>query len=209
MDQIAVAVLTDDAITREGAAACLSRHPRIRVLAGSSHSAAAILLVITTGVTNSVLRRIELARQVGRDGGPRVVLVADDLGEQYILRAARAGLVALLNRQETGYSQIARAIEGAAGGRSELPQSILRHLIDQVHAARDAAAEKSLSSAGLAVRELEVLRLLSEGLATSEIAAKLNYSERMVKSIVHSIVVRLNLRNRTHAVAYAMRTGAL
>jgi DNA-binding CsgD family transcriptional regulator len=46
-------------------------------------------------------------------------------------------------------------------------------------------------------------------LPTNEIAAKLNYSERTIKTIIHTMMTRLGLRNRPHAVAYAMRVGAL
>ena len=58
-------------------------------------------------------------------------------------------------------------------------------------------------------REVEVLRLVAEGHDTVEIARKLNYSERTVKNVIHQITQRLGLRNRPHAVAYAIRRGLL
>lgn len=48
---------------------------------------------------------------------------------------------------------------------------------------------------------------MSEGLDTSEIAAELSYSERTVKNVMHGLTTRLHLRNRSHAVAYALREG--
>jgi DNA-binding NarL/FixJ family response regulator len=60
---------------------------------------------------------------------------------------------------------------------------------------------------GLSKREVDVLRLLSEGLETQEIAKALNYSERTVKYVIHDVLVRLNLHNRTQAVAFALRNG--
>lgn len=62
---------------------------------------------------------------------------------------------------------------------------------------------------GIAPRERMLLLLLSQGLDTAEIAAKMAYSERTVKNIVHGLLSRLELRNRAHAVAYAMRAGVL
>ena len=62
---------------------------------------------------------------------------------------------------------------------------------------------------GLAPREVEVLRLLADGLDTSEIAHQLAYSERTVKNVVHDVTTRLQLRNRSHAVAYALREGLI
>lgn len=51
--------------------------------------------------------------------------------------------------------------------------------------------------------------MLAEGMGTAEIADKLNYSERTIKGIIHDVIRRLGLRNRTHAVVYAMRAGFL
>jgi len=50
---------------------------------------------------------------------------------------------------------------------------------------------------------------LADGLDTSEIAGSLFYSERTVKNIIHDVTSRLELRNRTHAVAYAIREGLI
>lgn len=209
MNEIAVAIIADAPLTREGTAACLAGHPRIRVLDADQQHEATVLLVITASVTNSVLHQVELARQASLVGDVRVVIVANELSEQYVLRAVKSGLVGLLYRDESGYGMIARAIEAAAVRRAELPHSILRHLLDQIRAARDTTIPKGLAAAGLSARELEVLRLLSEGFTTRDIGSKLNYSERMVKNIVHDVVVRFNLRNRTHAVAHSLRTGML
>jgi len=68
---------------------------------------------------------------------------------------------------------------------------------------------RGLTVSGFTDRELEVLRLLADGLDTGEVAAKLNYSQRTVKNIIYAVMTRFGLRNRTHAVAYAIRTGAL
>jgi DNA-binding NarL/FixJ family response regulator len=208
MDQIDVAILADDPLTREGATARLSAHPGIRVLTTGQHRSASVVLVITAGPTNRALRRVELARQAG-GGHPHVVLVADDLSEQYILRAVRSGLVGLLHRSTSSYDQIIQAIEGAAARRTELPHRILQHLVSQIQLVQEPATPGHPSGPGLSVRDLEVLQLLSEGFTTREIATKLSYSERAVKNIVHNIVAQLQLRNRTHAVAHALRTGIL
>ena len=58
-------------------------------------------------------------------------------------------------------------------------------------------------------RELNVLRPLAEGLDTAEVSGQLFYSERTVKNIIHDITSRLELRNRTHAVAYAIKAGLI
>jgi DNA-binding CsgD family transcriptional regulator len=58
-------------------------------------------------------------------------------------------------------------------------------------------------------RELRVLRLLSEGCDTREIAHRLCYSERTVKNVIQDVTRRFGLRNRSHAVAFALRQGLI
>ena len=62
---------------------------------------------------------------------------------------------------------------------------------------------------GFTERELRILRLVAQGLDTTEIAAELSYSERTVKNAIHAVTERYNLRNRSHAVAYAIRVGVI
>jgi DNA-binding CsgD family transcriptional regulator len=50
---------------------------------------------------------------------------------------------------------------------------------------------------------------VADGLDTAEIAGSLAYSERTIKNIIHDVTARLNLRNRSHAVAYAVRQGLI
>jgi DNA-binding NarL/FixJ family response regulator len=210
MNATAVAVLARDLVTQEGASARLAAHPEVTVLAPDQCSRAGVLLLITTAVAEDDLQLMERAYHQSPGRGLRVVVVAYSMNEQHILRAVRSGLVGLLYRQDSGYDQIIEAILDADASRAQLPQATLRHLIDQVRTARNGAlAAAEVPAAGLASREVEVLRLISDGLDTTEVAAKLNYSERTVKNIVHAVVVRQKLRNRTHAVAYALRAGAL
>ena len=61
----------------------------------------------------------------------------------------------------------------------------------------------------LTPREIDVLRLMADGLDTNEIAGELCYSERTVKNVIYGVTHRLKLRNRSHAVAYALRTGMI
>ncbi len=56
-------------------------------------------------------------------------------------------------------------------------------------------------------RELDVLRLLARGLSTREVAHTLSYSERTIKNVIYGLTTRTGLRNRTHAVAVAVRIG--
>ena len=70
-------------------------------------------------------------------------------------------------------------------------------------------ASRGLLPGGLTVREVEVLRLLAQGEDTAHIAKSLSYSERTIKKVLQDVMSRLELRNRAHAVSYAMRVGAI
>ena len=58
-------------------------------------------------------------------------------------------------------------------------------------------------------REIAVLRLLAQGMSTREIARSLCWSERTIKNVVYDLTSRNGLRNRTHAVAVAVRAGVV
>jgi DNA-binding NarL/FixJ family response regulator len=91
-----------------------------------------------------------------------------------------------------------------------VPPDLLGRLLDQVgRLQRQVLAPRGLTFTGLATREIEVLRLVADGLSTGEIAVELCYSERTVKNVLHDITTRLHLRNRSHAVAYALRQGLI
>lgn len=66
-----------------------------------------------------------------------------------------------------------------------------------------------LSPGGLTAREVDVLKLLADGQGTEYIAEHLSYSERTIKKIIQDVMSRLELRNRAHAVSYALRVGAI
>ena len=65
----------------------------------------------------------------------------------------------------------------------------------------------NLMTTTLADRERCVLQLFADGLTTREVARQMCYSERTIKNVLQDLTIRLNVRNRTHAVAYAVRHG--
>ncbi|HEV8175200.1 MAG TPA: LuxR C-terminal-related transcriptional regulator, partial [Actinoplanes sp.] len=98
----------------------------------------------------------------------------------------------------------------AAAGEAAVPPDLLCRLLNQVgQLQRQVLAPRGLSFAVLADREVEVLRLVADGLDTAEIATRLSYSQRTIKTVLHDVTTRLQLRNRSHAVAYALREGLI
>nr|WP_282707188.1 LuxR C-terminal-related transcriptional regulator [Nonomuraea coxensis] len=75
------------------------------------------------------------------------------------------------------------------------------------YASRIRPAEQDQDGGALTPRELEVLRLIADGLSNSEIAATLVISQETVKTYVSRILTKLDLRDRVQAVVYAYRRG--
>ncbi|MEW2444544.1 helix-turn-helix transcriptional regulator [Micromonospora marina] len=208
MDTVAVAVSADDPITRDGVVARLADFPQLRVVGPGER--AQVILVIAGEVTAAVLDRIR--RCVPETAGgrePGLVLVANAIGREQLLAAVRLGLVGLLPRRSVGFERLVATLEAAASGGARLPDGAQRCLLDQLRGAQRSMGVTGQEPADpLSTREIRVLRLLADGVDTVGVAAQLNYSERTVKNIIHGVVTRQRLRNRTHAVAYAMRVGA-
>ncbi|GAA4806656.1 response regulator transcription factor [Streptomyces ziwulingensis] len=210
MGTISIAVLAGDPITGEGAVWCLRRYPGLRVLPQEEHRQADVTLMIMQDVSEETVLLMEsLADGRGRPG-MGIVLVTGHIGEAHLMRAMRHGLRAVIWRQDGGYDRVVEAVSAVAEGGAALPLLVQGRLVDHLQEIqRDVLQPLGLTASGLETREVDVLRLLAEGLETTEIAQKLNYSERTIKSIVGVMMNRLGLRNRAHAVAFALRSGAL
>lgn len=140
----------------------------------------------------------------------RLVLIADEAQPADLWAAVERGLVVLVPRSEATTPRLLRAITDAHNGRGDLPAEQLGMLLrslSRLH--EETLAPRDLTLTGLSKRETDVLRLLADGLDTGEIATALAYSERTVKNILHALLARLGLRNRTHAVAHALRHGLI
>jgi DNA-binding NarL/FixJ family response regulator len=149
-------------------------------------------------------------RSLRRRGVEHVVVVAARLDDAGLLAAAEAGACGVLRRAQANPNSLLASIRSAAAGEGSLPPDLLGRLLGQVgRLQRQVLAPRGLTFSGLTDREVRVLRLLAEGFDTTEVGRQLFLSERTVKNVVHDVTSRLNLRNRTHAVAYALRQGLI
>lgn len=205
---IPVRVMADDAVTRDAMLACLRPRPEIRVLNSVDADPARVVLVLAEQVTDGTLDRMRQSVSASHEVG--FVLVGDGLRAHHLLGAIAHGPLSVIARRDADTDRIVRAIVGVPQGRLELPDDAVGWLVARLRTIhRDVLEPRGLTAAGLGTREVEVLRLLAEGLDTAQIAQEMNYSERTVKSIIHGVLTRWRLRNRAHAVAFALRSGAL
>jgi DNA-binding NarL/FixJ family response regulator len=142
-----------------------------------------------------------------RDGLP-LVLVVGQLDSRALISVVESGVRAVTRRCEATPLRLAQLLHAAAANRGELPPDLLGQLLDQVgQLNRSLLGPRGLGLNGLTQRENAVLRLVADGLSTREIASQLAYSERTIKTVIQDLTTRLYLRNRAHAVAYAVRNG--
>jgi DNA-binding NarL/FixJ family response regulator len=207
---VPVFVLASDSLTREGTVAYLRSCPQITPVTEGRPDGAGLVLVMAGVVTEQTLSQMErVAAQEGA-GAVRFVLVCEQIREPQLFRAVACGLVSVVPRQDADHSRIVRAVVNASEGRGEMPGYAVGWLTGRIRSVQDQVLEPhGLTPAGFRAREIDVLRLLADGLETTEIAAELNYSERTVKNIIHGMLSRMRLRNRPHAVAHALRSGVL
>ncbi|HZM79039.1 MAG TPA: response regulator transcription factor [Candidatus Limnocylindrales bacterium] len=207
MRRLLVYLYTNDPISRAGIASQLRPQPRVRVVDEDEIGQAEVTVVVTEMVDERTMRSLRSLRTNG--GGP-VVLIASTIDDAALISAVEAGVAGLVRRSEATAERLVAVIESAAAGEGVVPPDLLGRLLHQVgQVQRTVLGPRGLAFAGLAEREVAVLRLVADGMDTSEIAVKLSYSERTVKNVLHDVTSRLHLRNRTHAVAYALRNGLI
>jgi DNA-binding NarL/FixJ family response regulator len=164
----------------------------------------AVLLAILDNTDEEALRWLNALHA---DGLP-IVAIIGNVEPRALVALADSGVRGVLRRADATADRLVRAVQSAAAGHGDLPPELVRQLIDQIsHLSRNLLVPRGLSFAGLTARERDVLRLVADGLSTREVATRLAYSERTIKNVIQDLVLRLNVRNRTHAVAHAVRNG--
>ncbi|MFJ7049489.1 LuxR C-terminal-related transcriptional regulator [Streptomyces sp. NPDC101112] len=205
--RIPVVVHTPDPLSRAGVLSQLGGHPVIDLVEGGEPRPGTVAVLIGETPDETLLAAL---RKLVRSDGVRAVLVVSAIRETELLDVIECGVGAVVWRHEATAHRLSQAVLAASRGDGDLPADLLGRLINQVGSLqRSVTGRPSAPVSGLVPREIDVLRLVAEGLDTGEIASKLSYSERTVKNVMHGLTTRLHLRNRAHAVAYALREGYL
>lgn len=205
--RIGVAIHSDDPVVGAGVVSLLRHRPELTLLDAGRRNEAAVLVMCADTVDEAA---ISVMRKYWRAGGTRMVLVVGQMREAELLAAVECGVRAVVRRSEASPERLVHAIEAADRGTGDLPPDLLGEMLGRLgRSLRAGGGSGELPLAAFSPREMEVVRLVGEGLETREIAVKLSYSERTIKTVLQGIMLRLNLRNRPHIVAYAAREGYL
>lgn len=208
-DTVQVAIHATETLVRAGLVSFLHRDRRLAhvPLAGGGADVIAVAAETVDADTLELLRGLT-ADAAGPE--PRFLLVVSRQWCVDSSAAASCGVRAALWRDDCTAAEFTRTLVTVArGGGNSLSflrgTQTTRAQLSQT----DVLTPHGRTVSPMSPREVDVLRLLAEGEELSEIAAKLCYSERTVKYVLYGLMKRLNLRNRSHAVSYAIRSGLI
>jgi|ERR1043165_4420937 DNA-binding NarL/FixJ family response regulator len=206
MEQVRVAVRSSDPMSHVGLTSFLGSRTELTVVGGPGQQPDVVVFAADR-LSGDVMSRL---RRTATDYAKPTVLVIGDLADAPLLTVVECHVVAILPKRTVTGTQLVDSVLAAAEGNGVMPRDVLGKLLRRVEVLqREVLAPNGLSASGLQPREVDVLRLIADGWDTEEIARKLRYSERTVKNVIYNMTARLHLRNRAHAVAYALRAGVI
>ncbi|WP_432956121.1 LuxR C-terminal-related transcriptional regulator [Micromonospora haikouensis] len=202
-----VVVVASDVISCAGVVSQLRPRPEVLLLDYAEADRAEVAVIIADGIDEATLRTLRALRARGTSALVLVVTQVDDIG---LVAAVEHGVAGIIRRAETTADRLIAVIRAADAGEGTIPPDLLGRLLQQVGTVqREVLGPRGLTFTGLTDREVEVLRLVADGFDTAQIADKLCYSQRTIKNILSNLMNRMHLRNRCHAVAYALRNGLI
>lgn len=209
-NKIRILICDDHAVVREGLRALIATEPDMEVVgeAADGEKAVAAFHRLQPDVTllDMVMPRLdglEALRSIMSDFPNAHVLVLTSFAEDdMVFPAIKSGALGYLLK-DSSPQELVRAIRDVDRGEASLHPSIARRLIQEL----SQPTTLPPTPEPLTERELDVLKLVAQGLSNDDIADALVVSERTARGHVSSILTKLHLANRTQAALYALREG--
>lgn len=210
---IRLLICDDQTFVCEGLKAILSTAPDIEVVGFANNGEEAVQQVellkpelVLMDLKMPGVNGIQATRTISQRFPDVHVLVLTTYDfDEWVFDAIRAGAQGYLLK-DTPREQLFAAIRGTVTGKSYIDPTIAPRLLNQISGSLPAAPNEDIARR-LSERELEVLRLLAQGLTNPEIAAKLFLSEGTVKNYVSAIFTKIGVADRTQATIFALRNG--
>ena len=208
--RVRVLIVDDHAIVRKGIRALLSEADGFEVVGEADNGQAAVQCaeesspdVILMDLLMPGMDGIEATRQItSRQPKTRILVLTSFAADNKVFPAIKAGASGYLLK-DSSPDDLVRAIRQVHRGEPSLHPTIARKLLQEV--ARP--IEPQPAPEALTAREMEVLRLIAQGLSNQEIADRLVVSEPTVRAHVSRILGKLHLASRTQAALYTVREG--
>jgi DNA-binding NarL/FixJ family response regulator len=213
---ISVLLVEDQCLVRSGLRALLDQEADIRVVGEAEDGEQAVKMatelqpdLVLMDIKLPKMDGIEATRQIKEGNGDVEVLVLSAYeDDESVFQAIQAGASGYVLKDITP-SNLVRAIRAVQAGMSTVHPGITRKLLERISLMSRARTPGAapIHSDGLTAREVEILVGVSKGLSSRELAAKLFVSESTVKSHLRTIYRKIGVRDRSQAVAYAIRKG--
>jgi DNA-binding NarL/FixJ family response regulator len=211
---VRVVLADDQALVRRGFRLILEAEADIEVVAEAEDGQQAVdavsrqrPAVVLMDIQMPGLDGLEATRRILGDPGnqARVLILTTFERDDYVFEALQIGASGFLLKTAPP-EDLLTAVRVVARGEALLSPSVTRRVIQEVtRHQRRPVPPPDLDR--LTQRELEVLRLVAEGLSNAEIAARLYLSEATIKTHTSNVLAKLGLRDRVQAVIYAYRYG--
>jgi two-component system NarL family response regulator len=212
---IRVLICDDHALFRRGLVMVLESEAGIEVVAEAEDGEEAVRQaaeaapdVVLMDVRMPKVSGIEATRNIAEVVPTAKILmltVSDE--EEDLYEAVKAGATGYLLK-EISIEEVANAIRAVMTGQSLISPSMASKLLSEFNNLAKAAQQKVLAPK-LTDRELQVLKLVAQGMSNREVAEQLFISENTVKNHVRNILEKLHLHSRMEAVVYAVREKLL
>jgi DNA-binding NarL/FixJ family response regulator len=202
-----VLLVDDHELIRQGLARAFERAEGLEVVAQAATVAEALAAyaahrpdAVVTDLQLPDGTGLDIVRAVRQDSDAvGIVLLTMHTADAQVFAAMEAGASAFLGKETRG-QEVARVVANAvAAPRSFVAPGLTGSLLRR----------GAVLAARLTPREQEILRLVADGLGTSDIAGRLYLGESTVKTHLNRIFRKLGVSNRTQALAAAMRLGLL
>jgi two-component system, NarL family, response regulator LiaR len=212
-EPITVLLVDDHAMVRQGVRAFLETQPDIAVVAEAASGEEAVRLaaehapdVALMDLIMPNMDGVEATRRLtARSPRTNVVVLTSYHDDEHVFPAIRAGALSYVLK-EVGPDELAETVRKAATGEAVLHPRVAARVVRELHGAR---RDEPNVFHDLSERELEVLKLIAEGLSNAEISGRLFISEKTTKNHVSNILGKLHLADRTQAAVYAWRQGVV
>jgi DNA-binding NarL/FixJ family response regulator len=213
MKKIAVLLVDDHAVVRQGLRALLEAEGDIAVVGEAENGRQAVALtkkslpeVVVMDVAMPGMNGLEATRQIVRNVPSAKVLVLTSYGDDdYVTQLMGAGAIGYLLKQ-TAAADLLKAIREVRKGNAFFSPVIAKRLRQQSHEAftEGLPAKKTFD---LTSREVEVLQLVAEGFAKKQIAAELSISIKTVEKHRQQAMNKLNIHDVAGLTRYAISKG--
>jgi DNA-binding NarL/FixJ family response regulator len=152
---------------------------------------------------NSLGGAAAFVQDISLETSARILVCVRDATSEIVLEVLNSGAGGVLTHDQLTPETLLGALTAMAAGVVALDAGAVQHI---ARAADGSEPQRSTPPDGrFTAREQMVLRLVAAGLSNREIAERLSYSERTIKTILHDVVTKLGVKSRSHAVAMAVR----